>query len=70
MKRFEDVVDEINKAGICECAVIYTKDRGMAYRFLNEVNGRNVFVNTGYENIREGKVEEYYIYKNVLYPTK
>lgn len=67
---FEEVVDEINKAGICECAVIYTKDRGMAYKFLNEVNGRNVFVNAGYENIHEGKVEEYYIYKNVLYPTK
>ena len=38
---------------------------------LNRVNGKNVFVNASIENIQEDiEIDDLYIHKNVIYPTK
>lgn len=67
----DEVIDNINRAGICECAVIYTKDREKAYKFINRVNGKNVFANTKIHNKKEDvKVDDLYINKYVIYPGK
>lgn len=67
----DEVIDKINSNGVCECAVIYTDDRDKAYKFINRVNGRNVFVNTSFSNkLEDIEVEELYIHKNVIYPTR
>jgi gamma-glutamyl phosphate reductase len=67
----DEVIDKINQEGICKCAVIYTKDKDKAYKFINRVNGKNVFVNASIENIQEDiEIDDLYIHKNVIYPTK
>jgi len=65
----DTVIDKINSHGICECAVIYTKDREKAYKFINGVNGKNVFVNTKIANKKEEiKIDDWYIDKRIIYP--
>lgn len=67
----DEVIENINKSGICECAVIYTKDREKAYKFINRVNGKNVFVNTKIYNKKdEVEVDNWHINKYVIYPGK
>ncbi|MBE5812220.1 MAG: hypothetical protein E7314_01015 [Clostridiales bacterium] len=67
----DEIIEKINKEGICKCAVIYTKDKDKAYKFINRVNGKNVFVNASIENIEEDiEIDDWYINKNVIYPTK
>lgn len=67
----DEVIEKINEEGICDCAVIYTQDKEKAYKFLNRVNSKNVFVNTKLENMKEDiEIDDWYIYKNVIYPTK
>jgi len=67
--KIEEVIDKINKNGICECAVIYTKDREKAYKFINRVNGKNVFVNAKTYNKKDDvTVDNWYIDKYVIYP--
>jgi len=65
----EEVIEKINSEGICECAVIYTKDKEKAYKFINYVNGKNVFVNANSSNMVEDVlIDDFYIHKNVIYP--
>lgn len=67
----DEVIEKINEEGICDCAVIYTKDKEKAYKFLNRANSKNVFVNTKLENMKEDiEIDDWYIYKNVIYPTR
>lgn len=67
----DEVIEKINQEGICKCAIIYTKDKEKAYKFINRVNGKNVFVNASIENILEDiKIDDWYINKYVIYPTK
>lgn len=65
----DKIIENINKNGICECAVIYTKDREKAYKFINRVNGKNVFVNAKSYNKKDDViVDDWYINKYVIYP--
>lgn len=65
----DEVIEKINNNGICECAVIYTNNKEKAYKFINLVNGKNVFVNASVSNIESGiLIDDLYIYKNVIYP--
>ena len=46
-------------------------DKEKAYKFINRVNGKNVFVNASIENIEEDiEIDDWYINKNVIYPIK
>ena len=64
----DDVIEEINKDGIANGAIIYTEDKEKAYKFLNRVNAKNVFVNAGIVNVKEAEVSDWVINKNVIYP--
>ena len=67
----DEVIEKINNEGICKCAIIYTADKEKAYKFINRVNGKNVFVNASIENIEENiEINDWYINKNVIYPIK
>lgn len=66
----DEVIEKINGEGVCDCAVIYTEDRNKAYKFINMINSKNVFVNARFENMLENiEIDEWYIHKNVIYPT-
>ena len=64
----DDVREKINIEGIANGAIIYTSNKDKAYKFLNRVNAKNVFVNAGIVNAKEAEVSEWVINKNVIYP--
>ncbi len=64
----DEVIEEINREGIASGAIIYTSDKDKAYKFLNRVNAKNVFVNVGIINTNDTEVNEWVINKNVIYP--
>ena len=65
----DDVIEKIN-CKYSSVAVIYTKNTKYAYKFINLVLAKNVFVNTSVQNeqINEKYDEEIYVYKNVILP--
>lgn len=65
---FNDVLEKINKE-YPKGAVIYTKDKPKAYKFITFVNSKNVFVNATLQNIEEVKKckNELLINKKIMY---
>lgn len=65
----DEAIEKINQ-GYSEAAVIYTKNPEVAYKFVNLVHCRNVFVNTSLQNAKkvEQSIDELYEYKNVILP--
>ena len=59
---FEEVINQIGKEN---SAVIYTDSTEIAYKFINLINCKNVFVNTNLENAKEFEGTE-----NIFYETK
>ena len=59
---FEEVINKIGKEN---SAVIYTDSTEIAYKFINLINCKNVFVNTNLENAKEFEGTE-----NIFYETK
>ncbi len=67
----DDVIDTINGT-ISKGAIIYTKDAKTAYKFINLVRSRNVFVNATFENIEEveDSEDELLMNKKIMYELK
>jgi len=63
----EEVIEKIGKQN---AAVIYTKNSEKAYKFINQVKCKNVFVNTNLENIKEVKENTgiFYETKRIIIP--
>ena len=59
---FEEVINQIGREN---SAVIYTEDTEIAYKFINLVNCKNVFVNTNLVNQKEFEGTD-----NIFYETK
>ena len=64
---FEEVINQIGKEN---SAVIYTEDNEIAYKFINLVNCKNVFVNTNLVNQKEfeGTANIFYETKHIIIP--
>ena len=67
--KIDDVIGKINSK-YSSVAVIYTKNTKHAYKFINLVLAKNVFVNASIrnENVREEYEDSLYVYKNVILP--
>lgn len=67
----DDAIDTIN-SDISKGAIIYTKDTKKAYKFLNIVRSRNVFINATFENIDETEEseDELLMNKKIMYELK
>lgn len=65
----DEVISKINEAK-GNCAIIYTSNPEKAYKFINLVNAKNVFVNASLENVKECEKSEneLYEYKNIIIP--
>lgn len=63
----EENIKKINSS-YGEAAIIYTKNPEIAYRFINLVHSKNVFVNASLQNIRDinKSPDEMYEYKNIV----
>lgn len=64
---FEEIIEQIGKEN---SAVIYTEDTEIAYKFINLVNCKNVFVNTNLVNSKEfeGTNNIFYETKHIIIP--
>ncbi len=67
----DEVIDRLNKK-ISYAVVIYTKDPKKAYKFINLVKSKNVFVNATLANAEEVSISEneLLMYKNIMYELK
>lgn len=65
----DEVIEKINEKK-CSAAVIYTDNAQNAYKYINLVKGKNVFVNASLQNVMkyEKSEEELYVYKNIILP--
>ena len=69
--KVEEVIEKINNEKV-EGTVIYTKSPKIGYRYINQVNAKNIFVNAtleNMENVEESK-DNMLIKKKIMYEMK
>ena len=69
--KVEEVIEKINNEKV-EGTVIYTKSPKIGYRYINQVNAKNIFVNAtleNMENVEESK-DNMLIKKKIMYGMK
>ena len=66
--KIEEAIEKINQFQAIGSS-IYTKNRKKGYKFINEVNSENVYVNATLEKIQRPEEEKdiYYMNKNRIY---
>ena len=69
--KVEEVIEKVNNEKV-EGTVIYTKSPKIGYRYINQVNAKNIFVNAtleNMENVEESK-DNMLIKKKIMYEMK